>query len=219
MNAGISKIGTTIAITGTLLLWSNSFEHAAERLKDLLHSAGVQPEPGYFDTAQRLKLVYYGGFSILLSWALYKWRCPHIIQRHPATEDYLSTQAQIHDSVHLAEAFYGVGGFIHRLKDGSGTGDWTESAPPNVRRGMNSKDLFEAMRSAKQIFRPGGETRILTERRSVVFRAYHMAQELKNPIVFWACAIFGIAGLLATFAPTIEVFFLVTRRVLRGTTW
>ena len=128
MNSRVSQLTSAITIAGTLLLWSNSFHNTAKGIKEMLNRAGIEIAPGLFDTSTRLQLIYYGGAVVLVSWLIYRARCPEVIRRQPILENYLLEQAQIQDRISYRQAQKLANTFP--LDEGR----WSSSTPSNVQR-------------------------------------------------------------------------------------
>jgi len=57
MRSRTPSIAVSIAVAGTLLLWSGSFKSSAEGLKRTMEGLGFELQPGWFDTSTRLALI------------------------------------------------------------------------------------------------------------------------------------------------------------------
>ena len=197
MNAGISRVGTIITVTGTMLLWSNSFERTTAAIKQQLAKLGVVLEPGWFDAGTQLKIVYYGGIVLLVAWIIYKVRCPAIVQRKPIADEYIVEQAQVKDQIALHQAEARVGPCLPNPDR------WSTSAPSNVGRKWTPTELLSAVRTPER-----------QENQSALFRAWHMADDVQRPISFCLCTAMTVGGFIATALPSLEVFVNVTKRLL-----
>lgn len=204
MHSGVRRYIAAVPTLGSVLLWSGSFRDTDAALKAALLKLNINIEtagtfiPGHL----KLQLLYFGAVLLLAAFAIYWFRCPHPIRAHPSIDAYLTFQASRSDRYARREAQLTCETILDRRGEQS---EYKPNAPASI---VDHKFFQPASMLGSAINGTNAEMSM------ILFRAEYLVLEQRNPVAFIIAASLATLGLTLSILPALDVFAVVTWRLL-----
>jgi hypothetical protein len=194
MKTRISQAAAAIPLIGYALLWSQEFS-------DYFVLRSVLGDGIWFDTTDRLLLIYFGSLLLAAAWAVYLFFCPALLKSTPDVNEYLVQRVHSYSKPQLKQIHGTLNDLIER--DPPHDARWKDPAPVTLKT-LEAKSVAAAIRDNASIAEV-----------SLVFQANFLWNEVRR---FWAlltsACLIGV-GTPLVLIPSCEVFALVVARVLQ----
>jgi hypothetical protein len=207
MLSRISQAAAFIPLIGYALLWSEKFKEHLELHEAL--SGGM-----WFNTTERLLLIYLGAILLTMSWVLFSLFCPKIIKNNVSADDYVFKALQTSTDLYVQN----VCEYILKVSIVKGTGNkekvaqWTKNYEITPLIHLDPHRFSHDIKYVLRNFSTRNSVN-LNPKISIALYAYYNVLDCKRLTALGFSVIFFIVGVAIISIPSIDVFVSVIVKI------